>query len=79
MSHVLSRGLMPALAGAAIGLGIALALARLFRSLLFGIEPVDPLSFLGGAAILVIVALTAAVGPARRASQVDPVTALRTD
>ncbi len=79
MSHVLSRGLVPALIGGAIGLGIALALARLFRSLLFGIEPLDPLSFLGGAVILAIVALGAALGPARRASQVDPVTALRMD
>jgi putative ABC transport system permease protein len=79
LSHVLARGLVPALAGGALGLGIALALARLFRSLLFGIEPLDPLSFAGGALVLMVVALAAALGPARRASRVDPVTALRTD
>ena len=79
MSHVLSLGLVPAFAGGAIGLAIALGLARLFRSLLFGIEPLDPLSFAGGALVLTIVAIAAALGPARRASQVDPVTALRTE
>jgi putative ABC transport system permease protein len=79
MSHVLTRGLVPAFAGGGIGLAIALGLARIFRSLLFGIEPLDPLSFAGGALVLSIVALAAALGPARRAARVDPVTALRMD
>jgi putative ABC transport system permease protein len=79
MSHVLTRGLVPAIAGGAIGLAIALGLARLFRSLLFGIEPLDPLSFAGGALVLTVVALAAALGPARRASRVDPVSALRAE
>jgi putative ABC transport system permease protein len=79
MSHVLTRGLVPAFAGGAIGLAIALGLARLFRSLLFGIEPLDPLSFVAGTLVLGVVAVVAALGPARRASQIDPVTALRAE
>lgn len=78
-SHVLRRGVWPALAGGLIGLGVAVTLARTFRALLFGVEPLDVSSILGGAILLSVVSLAAALGPARRASRVDPVQALRTD
>jgi ABC-type antimicrobial peptide transport system permease subunit len=70
---------VPAVAGGVIGLGIAVALARTFRALLFDVEPLDLTSFAGGATVLLVVALAAALGPAHRASRVDPVRALRTD
>jgi macrolide transport system ATP-binding/permease protein len=47
------------------------------RSLLFGVEPNDPLTLAAGACVLVVAALVAAYLPARRATAVDPVTALR--
>lgn len=62
-----------------IGLAIAVALARTFRALLFEVEPLDISSFAGGATLLLLVALAAALGPALRASRVDPVRALRMD
>ena len=79
MSNVLRRGLIPAFAGGAIGLGIALLLARTFRALFFEVAPLDAGSFAGGAAILVLVATAAALAPARRASRVDPSVALRAE
>ena len=79
LSAVVWRGLAPALAGSAIGLGLALTLGHTFRALLFGIEPIDAASLAGGAVALVIVALVAALGPAVRAARVDPVHALRAD
>jgi putative ABC transport system permease protein len=51
----------------------------MFRALLFGLEPMDPGSFVGGAIALLLVALAAALGPALRASRVDPAVALRAE
>ncbi|HEY3988699.1 MAG TPA: ABC transporter permease [Acidobacteriaceae bacterium] len=65
------------LLGGALGLAAAFATAHLLRSMLFSIGPYDPLSFLGVAALLAIVALAATLIPARAAMQLDPVTALR--
>jgi putative ABC transport system permease protein len=65
--------------GAAIGLGLSLALGRAVASLLFGVQPMDPFSILGGVAVLVAVAAVAAYVPARRAAAVDPMQALRTE
>ena len=79
MRHVLARGLVPALAGGCVGVALAVVLARTFRALLFGVEPLDLTSFAGGAALLLLVALAAAAGPARRASRVDPASALRAE
>ena len=76
---VLRRGLMPAIAGGAIGLAAALGLARAFRALLFEIAPIDPVSIAAGAAALLVVAAVAAIGPAWRAAGVDPVRALRAE
>jgi putative ABC transport system permease protein len=77
LSNVLWRGVAPAIAGGLIGLAIAVALARTFRALLFEVEPLDISSFAGGGTLLLLVAVAAALGPALRASRVDPVRALR--
>jgi ABC-type antimicrobial peptide transport system permease subunit len=76
---VLGGGLALAAAGVALGLGVALAVSRLLGGMLFGVTPHDPLTF---AAIAVVVGSIAAIAsylPARRATRVDPVAALRTD
>ena len=65
--------------GVAIGLVGALAVTRFLRTLLFGVSPFDPLSFVSVAAILAAIALLASYIPARRAARVDPVEALRYD
>ena len=79
MAMVLLRAVVPALAGAAVGLAVAVALARVFRTLLFHVEPLDPVSIAAGAAVLGGVAVAAALVPARRASRVDPTVALRSE
>jgi predicted permease len=66
-----------ALTGVAPGTGAALLLGRVARSLLFGVEPADPVALLGAAIVLGAVILCAAYLPARRASRVDPMVALR--
>jgi putative ABC transport system permease protein len=63
-------------AGVVVGLGLAAALARFMGSLLFGLSPHDPTTFVVVAAIMLGVALVASFIPARRATQVDPVEAL---
>jgi ABC-type antimicrobial peptide transport system permease subunit len=75
---VLGEGLRLALLGTAIGLAGAVAASRTLRSLLFGVQPLDPLSLLGAAALLVGAALLACVLPARRATRLDPLVVLRT-
>jgi putative ABC transport system permease protein len=79
LATVMWRGLGPAVVGGLIGLAAALALARSFRSLLFEIDPIDLTSLAAGAAALSLVAVAATLGPARRASRVDPVRALRSE
>ena len=74
---VLRQGLMLAAIGIAIGLGAALALTRLLGSLLYRVSVTDPLTFCAGAALFTAVALLASYIPARRATRVDPVIALR--
>lgn len=74
---VLKQGMMLALAGEVIGLAGAFALTRLIRGLLFGVTPNDVTTFVVVAAVLGIVALLACYLPARRATKVDPLIALR--
>jgi putative ABC transport system permease protein len=76
---VLRDGLRLALVGVVLGLGGALALARLLRSELFGVSALDPLTLAGAAAVLVGVALAATWVPARRATHVSPTEALRAE
>jgi ABC-type antimicrobial peptide transport system permease subunit len=63
--------------GLALGLALSLALARTVRSLVFGLEPHDPLTIGVACAVLGLVGLAASYFPARRAAHLDPVTALR--
>ena len=73
----LRRGITQAACGVVLGLGGALALTRSLSTLLFGVSPLDPLTHAAVAGILLAVALLASDLPARRASRVDPVVALR--
>ena len=63
--------------GSAMGLGLALGISRLFKSMLFSIGPYDPMTFIGVTLLLVLVALAATLIPARAAMKVEPVEALR--
>jgi putative ABC transport system permease protein len=74
---VLSQGMMLAAIGVAIGLISAFLLTRLMRTMLFGIEPTDPVTFASIAILLSAVALIACYIPGRRATKVDPVVSLR--
>ena len=76
---VVGGGLRITVCGVAGGLAAAALLTRSLESLLFGVHPVDPLTFLVSAAALAAVALIACAAPAVRASRVDPATALRQD
>ena len=76
---VLREGLAMAAGGLALGLGAAALLSRLMTKLLFGITARDPVTFALGAGTLMLVALVASYIPARRATRVDPMTALRAE
>jgi predicted permease len=67
------------IAGTVIGIAAALAVVRLLRSQLFGVQPNDPLALAGATALLLTMAFAAAYLPARRASRIDPLIALRHD
>jgi putative ABC transport system permease protein len=77
LSGVVGRGLKLTLVGVAIGIAGALALTRFLASLLYGVKPTDPLTFIAVSIILIAVGLAACYFPARRASKVDPMVALR--
>ena len=74
---VLNQGASLALAGIVVGVLAAIGLTRLMASLLYGVTPTDPVTFIAVAILLLIVALVACYIPARRAMRVDPMIALR--
>ena len=77
MRQVLGEGAVQAAIGLAIGLGASLAVMQGMRSILFGIEPTDPLTLVSVGVSLMLVALLAVTVPALRAMRIDPVTRAR--
>jgi predicted permease len=76
---LLRHGVGLTMTGIALGVGVALALGQVMRALLFGVSPMDPLTYVAVSAALAAVMLVAMYVPARRVSRVDPVVALRAD
>ena len=79
MRLVFFQGVRLAAIGGAIGLALALVAAQLVSSLLFGVSPIDPVTYLATTGTLALVTIAATFVPARRAATVDPVTALRAE
>jgi putative ABC transport system permease protein len=79
LSLVLRQGMALAAIGVVVGLLGALVVTRLASSLLFGVKPTDPFTFAGVAGFMLLVALIACLVPARRATRVDPLVALRAE
>jgi putative ABC transport system permease protein len=76
---ILRQGMTLALIGSVIGLAIAFGATRLLKSVLYGVDAMDPITFIGVTFLLATVALLACWIPARRASRVDPMIALRAE
>jgi putative ABC transport system permease protein len=74
---VLGQTLTPTLIGVSVGIGAAVLLTRLVASMVYGVTPLDPWTFAVAVAVLVTVALTGTWMPARRATRIDPIVALR--
>ena len=76
---VLRQGIVLTLIGIGIGLVAGALVSQVVRTLLFGVSALDPVTFVGAAALFLFVALAASYGPARRATRVDPMVALRAE
>ena len=76
---ILKQGMMLAMIGLVLGLGVVFGLSRFLKSMLYGVSPSDPLTFAVISVLLAAVSLLACYLPARRASQVDPMIALRAE
>lgn len=79
LTLVLRQGLILVCVGLVVGLALAFAAAQALESQLLGVTATDPLSFAGTTLVLLAVALTACLIPARRAARLDPLVALRRD
>ena len=79
LSLVVRLGMALAFSGVMIGLAAALLLTRLIRSLLFGVEATDPITFAGISLLLAMIALVASYIPAQRAARIDPLISLRSE
>jgi ABC-type antimicrobial peptide transport system permease subunit len=77
LKMILAKGVRLSLAGIVIGIAGALAATRLIANLLYGVKPGDPATYAAVSAVLLGVTLLACYLPARRATRVDPMTALR--
>jgi putative ABC transport system permease protein len=75
----LRRGLLVATVGLLLGLGAAVASTRLMQAILFGVEPLDPITFATMPVVLTAAAILATYLPARRAMLVDPVETMRAE
>ena len=78
-NQVLGEGLVMAAIAAAIGIGVAVLLARSVSTLLYGVKASDPATFASMAALLIVVAIAGCYVPALRATRVEPIVALKTD
>jgi putative ABC transport system permease protein len=79
VGSIVRSALLTAVIGLAIGLAGSLALSRLLSSSLFGVQPTDPATLAAVSAAVLLVTLLASYVPARRAADIDPVSALRTE
>jgi ABC-type antimicrobial peptide transport system permease subunit len=79
LRDVLTRGLRLAVPGVLLGLVGAWAVSRLLQSQLFGVTGTDPFTYIAGALLLLLASLFAAYLPARRATRINPVEALRAE
>jgi putative ABC transport system permease protein len=79
LRSILGQGIRLAAAGAALGLTTAALASHLLEGLLYDIQPLDPVSFAGAAAVIVALAVLASAIPARRAAAIDPAETLRAE